>query len=134
MNHGAEALSTNTGASEAKTEKSVNIRPLQRALVIETLCDPTRRGEPPVSPDGTLDPNQVPFFESAPRNSIICRIITDENNKSEDSDVIAYPFFSSHLALPVKPGEQVWLFNEKPLQDNTNSNFFGCHVLLVNCN
>ena len=44
-----------------------------------------------------------------PRNSIIAINITKGNIKSSSSEVFL-PFFSSHICLPVKPGEHVWCF------------------------
>lgn len=44
------------------------------------------------------------YLLKCPINSIIAKI----NNP--DCYVILYPFFSSHISLPVKPGEHVWTF------------------------
>ena len=38
-----------------------------------------------------------------PRNSMVVEIIGNSKPR------ICYPFFSPHLSLPVKPGEQVWV-------------------------
>lgn len=46
------------------------------------------------------------LVNSMPINSIWCQII--EANRLDQH--IAYPFFPSHLCLPVKPTEQVWVF------------------------
>jgi hypothetical protein len=46
-----------------------------------------------------------------PRNSIIALNITKGNRNKKRAEVF-FPFFSSHLGLPVKPGEQVWCFYE----------------------
>ena len=99
---------------KADLEQLRAARVFHRAVVIETLCDPSLREE-------ELPENLPPDFEllyrNAPRNSIICRIITDEAGTSEISDVVAFPFFSSHLAMPVKAGEQVWLMRENLFSD-----------------
>ena len=39
-----------------------------------------------------------------PRNCIVARMVSRENELR-----IFYPFFSPHICLPVKPGEQVWV-------------------------
>jgi hypothetical protein len=44
-----------------------------------------------------------------PRNSIIGTNISKSNIKSGTLEIF-FPFFSSHLCLPVKPGEHVWCF------------------------
>jgi hypothetical protein len=45
----------------------------------------------------------------APGNSIIATIATPSNSTTKSSPCILYPFFSSHLSLPIKPGEAVWV-------------------------
>jgi hypothetical protein len=50
---------------------------------------------------------------SAPRNTIVTRIITDGwDKRSTGEGILCYPFFPPHLAFPVKAGEQVWIINE----------------------
>jgi len=44
------------------------------------------------------------YLEKCPRNSIIGKI------PNTGEYIILYPFFSSHISLPVKPGEHVWCF------------------------
>jgi hypothetical protein len=44
------------------------------------------------------------YLEKCPRNSIIAKV------PNSGEYIILYPFFSSHFALPVKPGEHVWCF------------------------
>lgn len=99
-----------------------NFRVLERGLVLHTLCDPSRR-------DPVADKNLIESIEdfnpsedvmksdymTAPRNSIICRLISDGRGKSEEAkSIICYPFFSSHVSMPVKAGEQVWIIYERP--------------------
>jgi hypothetical protein len=53
------------------------------------------------------------FFLRAPRNSLIIKFLNDGNFLDKevanfDNLHIAYPFFSSHIMLPAKPGEIVW--------------------------
>jgi len=50
--------------------------------------------------------------ELMPRNSIIAYIIDDGFSSSGQKPFICYPFFPSHLSLPLKPGEHVWLIKE----------------------
>ena len=51
------------------------------------------------------------YLKNAPRNSLIVNVITDGISK-EIGNLVAWPFFSSHFCMPVKPGEQVWLISE----------------------
>ncbi len=48
------------------------------------------------------------LVDRMPINSIHCVVI--ENGRRDEH--VAYPFFSQHLCVPVKPGEQVWLVRE----------------------
>jgi hypothetical protein len=61
----------------------------------------------------TYGPNKVidsSLVEIMPRNSIIGINITGGKNKNNlDREEIFFPFFS-HISLPVKAGEQVWIF------------------------
>ena len=66
-----------------------------RAVVIQTLSDPSTR-----DPKLILDQNDKPTvvnpndYMRAPRNSIICRIITEGRGKVTNSDFVCFPFFS----------------------------------------
>lgn len=48
------------------------------------------------------------LIDRMPINSIHCIVIEDGRRDEH----VAYPFFSQHLCVPVKPGEQVWLIRE----------------------
>jgi hypothetical protein len=54
------------------------------------------------------------FLDSAPRNSIIVRIVTAGEDKRTDGGILCFPFFPAHLCFPVKSGEQVWVMIENP--------------------
>ena len=106
------------GTSENITSNAINPQLVpgsifNRAVVLQTLCDPSLRD---ASTDESLiktlkNPND---YLRAPRNSIICRIITEGRGRVVNSDYVCYPFFSSHVMMPVKSGEQVWIFFEIP--------------------
>ena len=51
------------------------------------------------------------YVDRMPRNSISAYIVSDGRGKFK-RPYIFYPFFSPHLCLPVKPGEQVWVIFE----------------------
>lgn len=93
----------------------------EKAVVIDTICDVSIRKEPPE----TLSESQQSLFALAPRNSLVCRIITTGNRLSETSDIVCFPFFSSHFVLPVKAGEQVWIFRQKiSAEANTDQSYW----------
>jgi len=53
-------------------------------------------------------------LRSFPRNTLIVKQLTQGSAKLNDVEIICYPFFSSHLSLPIKTGEQVWFAYEDP--------------------
>ncbi len=53
-------------------------------------------------------------LKKAPRNSIIVRTVAGPGAAASATNTLCYPFFPPHMSMPVKPGEQVWIFNEAP--------------------
>jgi len=49
-------------------------------------------------------------IKQAPRNSVIAWMADSDPSESEPK--LFYPFFSQHFALPIKPGENVWIISE----------------------
>lgn len=47
-----------------------------------------------------------------PNGSVVARITTDQQEQTTTQGIILFPFFSSHLMLPVKAGENVWVMFE----------------------
>lgn len=82
---------------------------IERAVVIDVLHDPARIDQDFLS----RIPNvaNVAALTRAPRNSLIVRFIRDGAGK-KGTAYVSYPLLSPHLALPVKPGEQVWIVRE----------------------
>ena len=138
----SESLDTRSSVADL-VQDAATANPTQillRAVVVEVLYDPS------VFPDEDINEMKAlldapDLLESAPRNSIIARVITagadkkaedareqiteDEQQKAEEASeaipekekigkvgVLAYPFFPPHLCMPLKPGEQVWLVSE----------------------
>ena len=52
------------------------------------------------------------FARVLPRNTIIGKRVNDGNASAIENPIFLFPFFSSHLALPCKPGEHVWVMFE----------------------
>lgn len=94
-------------------QSHTGLPPLYRRVVVhEVLFDPD------LLTDEKLEElrSKVRFTQNIrnlPRNSII-----GERIRTGQTDIggleIFFPFFSPHLALPVKAGEQVWVFFEDP--------------------
>lgn len=62
---------------------------------------------------GDLSVKNSELVDLMPMNSIIGYPISDLKSEKDFRPQIYYPFFSSHLCMPVKPGEQVWIIYEK---------------------
>lgn len=57
----------------------------------------------------------------APANSIVVILNSQKSGGGGGKPVLCFPFFSSHLMLPVKPGETVWV-----MKFNTNIYYWFC--------
>lgn len=53
-------------------------------------------------------------MKNFPRNTVIVKTISEGLAKRTDVKTICYPFFSSHLSMPLKVGEYVWFIYENP--------------------
>lgn len=58
----------------------------------------------------------TPELKSLPRNTAIIKPISKGEGKTVNREMICYPFFSSHLCMPLKPGEFVWFIYEDPTE------------------
>lgn len=89
----------------------------QRAIIAEIVTTPSDLidlfDEEPEEGDGE---SQNPFHnriqnienaKKAPRGSLLVKLLADN---ASDTYICAYPFFQSHVMLPVHVGEQVWIF------------------------
>ena len=104
----------NNVTQRVDTAKDVSIQTSQifyKALVIDTISDPALDRESEELYPEELPESQLQEFLSAPRNSLLCRLV-EQGNGAVGSTFVCYPFFSSHIALPAKPGEVVWLMRE----------------------
>jgi hypothetical protein len=66
----------------------------------------------PIIRDLNENSHNPEYIDRMPRNSISAFLTSDRRGKGSKK-IILYPFFSPHLCLPVKPGEQVWVIFEK---------------------
>ena len=110
-----------TGGGQLKAEEFgdepgiESLRILQRAVVVDALDDLSLRDESYVEGlVAKLPGNDVTTINDAPRNSIIARLCSNGKGRTESTLEVFYPFFSSHIAMPCKAGEQVWVVFEDP--------------------
>jgi len=88
-----------------------------RMAVLEVISDP----------NGIVDQKKIDYWSAVlkvsniryanilPRNTIIAQAL-----KADSAPMFLFPFFPSHLAMPCKPGEFVWVMFENPLNDFTD--------------
>lgn len=84
-----------------------------RAVVVNVLNDPTSFTDEDVDVLSQTVANPD-LIQNCPRNSLIVRIVSGGADRRGISQIITYPFLPSHLSLPVKAGEQVWILYENP--------------------
>ena len=85
----------------------------QRGVIIDVLLDPSLMTNA-VREKVLSSLHNPEFLINAPRNSMIVRRITNGKGRSEEKNLLCYPFFSSHFELPAKIGEQLWFVFENP--------------------
>lgn len=95
----------------------------QVAVVAEVIYDPKAFSTDDLNAlaDEVVNPAAVPHM---PKNSVLGRVISDSNDQSDPRPRIVYPFFSSHLCLPIKPGEQVWVVYPDPYIDGHEQGYW----------
>lgn len=94
---------------------------MQRAVVYETLDNLYLRESTEPGSDLELWHSELKRnllnkedLDIAPRGSIIVKVISAGRGKNEKNLRVCFPMFSSHLSLPIKAGEQVWIMLEDP--------------------
>lgn len=86
---------------------------LGRAVVYDTLSNLSLRDQKTIDEIKSNISNDDDF-DIAPRNSILIKHISASRGRSENKVSVCFPFFSSHIAFPIKAGEQVWVIWETP--------------------
>lgn len=84
-----------------------------RAVVVRVINDLSQIDDDTMLELQSLVSNPE-FVKHIPRNAIIARIVSHGQDRRGGTPVIAYPFLPSHISMPVKSGEQVWLLYENP--------------------
>jgi len=91
---------------------------LERAVVID-VCDGLNQGQIAALVMESL-PNIV--ASRIPINACVVRPVTGGAQASNPTLILAYPFFSSHVSMPVKVGETVWIIYDND-PNTTAKNF-----------
>jgi len=114
-------MSGGAGDNTASTRNSQGPgRILHSAVVVDFISNPHMLSESDLENYGKGGDRQVQNIEQLgrmPRGSIIATIVSDKSAKLNSKPVVFFPLFS-HLHMPVKSGEQVWVIYQKI--DNTS--------------
>lgn len=110
---GTNSLTSQTGTADASrqiNQGQSSSRVFYEAVVLEFIASSIGLDDSYLESlkSGELSVSNPTFIENMPRNSIVAQVVSDDAGKS-DPPAIFYPFFSSHLSLPVKAGESVWI-------------------------
>jgi hypothetical protein len=84
---------------------------LQRAVVTEVIMDTNLLTDEYLDEIASLVTNPE-LVDVMPVGSIIGRIVSNQGGLGPTAHAIFFPMFSSHLMLPVQPGEQVYVMYE----------------------
>jgi hypothetical protein len=94
-----------------------DLQVIEQAVVVEVIDDPSLMSEARLTLVGAsyqgVDSAFLATAKSAPRNSVIAILTTAGSGRTSALGVY-YPFFSSHVCLPCKPGEKVWVIFPDP--------------------
>lgn len=102
--------------NSVKTQGTTPI--LQKAIVIEVINDPASLSvEQKQAIANTVSNRRL--IDVMPIGSVVARLITAGQGQASTSNIILFPFYSSHIMLPVSPGETVFAIFEN--YDNTGS-------------
>ena len=119
---GNNSISKRDLEEAATTQTAVHV--FRKGVVIEVLGDPQLRDEDffknwDIEVDPDEETHNLVFrnqedLARAPRNSLVVRDVTEGAGRDSTDHIVCFPFFSSHMMLPVKPGESVWFSYTKP--------------------
>jgi hypothetical protein len=82
-----------------------------RAVIVEVFNDLSRLTDEKISEIQAAVSNPG-LVLTAPRNSVIVRIVSGARDRKGSTPIVCYPFMPPYLALPAKAGEQVWVMFE----------------------
>lgn len=103
-----------TPATSAILDNAVRAAPpptLQRAIVVDIIVDPNiLTDDYKASLIETVNNPDLVNLMSV--NTIIAKIVSSNQGMGPSSNTILFPFYSSHIMMPISPGEQVYVIYE----------------------
>lgn len=122
-------ISEGTPAGNSKVNIQQQASAFVRMVVLDVISDPnTDLFDESINKRDAwenLGVSNLSYSEKLPRNTIIAKRIGDKNARP----MFVFPFFPSHLSIPCKPGECVWVMLENPSNIETNMGFWFCRVV-----
>lgn len=96
-----------------------------RMIVMDVVVDPNKdlTDKEKINSWHGMGVSNMQYANVVPRNTIIAKRVGEEVDP-----MFVFPFFPSHLALPCKPGECVWVMLEKPDVPNSDMAFWFSRV------
>lgn len=114
---GINSVSKNLGArgeaKELQGSDSKGLNPFEKGVVTKVVID---QAQIPLIASTVKGIDPAIQLDRLPHNTLLVRRITDGADSVGQSLCIAYPFFSSHVSMPVKVGETVWLMFDKDIR------------------
>lgn len=102
-----------SGITSGHANLDPNERFFRRVLVQEVIFDPMSLDDKRLNDLTTsYGLRSDAFVKNLPMNTIVGKPVLDTFGGSDSGSQYFFPFFSSHLQLPVKAGEHVWVFYE----------------------
>ena len=121
----------NFGEGRLNTESMVHIpapaSTFVRMIVKEVISDPNNDLKDEAKRakwQGMGIKNIDKFINILPRNTIIAKKVGEDVNS-----MFVFPFFPSHISMPCKPGECVWVMFEKPDAPDSEMAFWFCRIV-----
>lgn len=104
-----DVVRSSSARNSAKKDTEQSGFPFEKAVVVE-VCNGYNQQEIfeyMADGDASIPPERIP------RNSCIVRRISEGADNASTTFSLVYPFFSSHLSMPVKSGETVWVLFDR---------------------
>lgn len=97
-----------------------------RMIVIDVISDPNSDLIDEVKKQNwhEIKVTNMNLVDVLPRNTIVAKRVGEEGDP-----MFVFPFFPSHLAMPCKPGEAVWVMRENPEAQNFDIAYWFCRIV-----
>lgn len=113
INSVSKNLGARSEAKELQGAESKGLSPFEKAVVTKIIID---QSQIPLVANTVRGIDPAIQLDRLPRNTLLVRRITDGADSVGQSLCIAYPFFSSHVSMPAKVGETVWVIFDKDIR------------------